>query len=266
MRYSHFGVKTQIEPGVSSRYLIPVVQSTFKIITELAHGHPLSLNDATQRTGIPKSTAFRVLATLQHLGVVVRGPEKKYRLGRVLNELARETSMTETLRRIALPHMLKLRDLFGETVNLGELQYDKVVYVEVVPSEYALKLSERPGATVWALSTSLGRSILAFSLPEMVDTLVGKRKLPALTQYTITNPKKLKQELERIREHGYAVECEESALHATCVGVPILDRQGTAVSGLSISGPTHRFHPVENKKVVIALLDTARAIEREFHA
>jgi IclR family acetate operon transcriptional repressor len=142
-------VKTQIEPGVSSRYLIPVVRSTFKIITELAQGHPLSLHDATQRTGIPKSTAFRVLATLQHLGVVVRdGPEKKYRLGRALNELARETSMTETLRRIASPHMLKLRNLFGETVNRGELQHEKVVYVEVVPSEYALKLSERPGATV----------------------------------------------------------------------------------------------------------------------
>jgi IclR family acetate operon transcriptional repressor len=267
MRYSDFGVKTQIEAGVSSRYLIPVVKSTFRIITELAQGHPLSLNEATQRTGIPKSTAFRVLATLQHLGVVVRdGSEKKYRLGRMLNELARETSMTETLRRIALPHMLKLRDLFGETVNLGELQHDKVVYVEVVPSEYALRLSERPGATVWALSTSLGRCILAFSPPDMVDNLIGKRKLPMLTQHTITSPKKLKQELENIREQGYAVECEESALQATCVGVPILNRQGMAVSALSISGPTHRFQPVEDKKAVVALLEAARAIEREFHA
>jgi IclR family acetate operon transcriptional repressor len=260
-------VKTQKEPEIATRYLIPVVRSTFKIITELAQGDPLSLNDAAQRTGIPKSTAFRVLATLQYLGVVVRDrDEKKYRLGRMLTELARETSMMETLRRIALPHMLQLRDAFGETVNLGELQHDKVVYVEVVPSEYALRLSERPGATVWALSTSLGRCILAFSPQERVASLIGTRKLPALTQFTITQPKKLKQELEKIRERGYAIECEESALQATCVGVPILDRKGIAVAALSISGPTHRFLPAHDKKVLTALIDSARAIEREFHA
>jgi IclR family acetate operon transcriptional repressor len=55
--------------------------------------------------------------------------------------------------------MLKLRNMFGETVDLGELQHDTVVYIEVVPSEHALKLSQRPGATVWALSTALGRYI-----------------------------------------------------------------------------------------------------------
>ena len=78
----------------------------------------------------------------------------------------------EALRRIALPHMLKLRNSFGETVNLAELQHDTVVYLEVAPSEYALKLSERPGATVWALSTALGRSILAFSSPLLAESLL----------------------------------------------------------------------------------------------
>ena len=249
------------------RYVIPVVRSTFQIITELANAGAMTLNEAARRTGIPKSTAFRVFATLIHLGVVVRDEEQKtYRLGRMLSELTRDTGSIETLRRIALPHMLKLRDGFGETVNLGQLQHDTVVYIEVVPSEYALRLCERPGASVWALSTALGRSILAFSPPELLESLVKGRDLPALTPFTITDPKKLTRELEKIRTQGYAIEIEESALQATCVGVPIRNLRDQPIAALSLSGPTYRFRPAQDDTVVGALLDAARQIESEFRA
>ena len=251
----------------ASRYVIPVVRNTFQIIEELAQNDALTLNEAARRTGIPKSTAFRILATLQHLGVAVRDPEQKtYRLGRMLGELTRENATTETLRRIALPHMLKLRNAFGETVNLGELQHDTIVYVEVVPSEYALRLSERPGATVWALSTALGRCVLAFSPPAMVESLMRGRALPALTPFTITDPAKLKREFEKVRARGYAIEHEESALQATCIGVPILNKDHRAIAALSISGPTHRFRPAQDDSIATSLLASAREIEREFRA
>lgn len=251
----------------SSRYVIPVVRSTFQVIHELAQTGALTLNEAARRTGIPKSTAFRILATLIHLGVAVRDPEQKtYRLGRRLSALAKDDGATEALRRIALPHMLKLRSAFGETVNLGELQHDTVIYLEVIPSEYALKLSERPGATVWALSTALGRSVLAFSAPGVAESLLRGRELPALTPFTITDAAKLKRELEKIRLQGYAIEHEESALHATCIGAPILNEQGHAVAALSISGPTHRFRPAQDDSIAAALMEAARQIEREFRA
>ncbi|MEO7142420.1 MAG: IclR family transcriptional regulator [Bryobacteraceae bacterium] len=254
-------------PSESTRYVIPVVRNTFQIIGELAQNGNLTLNDAARRTGIPKSTVFRILATLLHLGVAIRDSEQKtYRLGRVLGELTREGGTRETLRRIALPYMLKLRGVFGETVNLGELQHDMVVYVEVVPSEYALKLSERPGATVWALSTALGRSVLAFSPPGLVESLMRGRELPALTPFTITDPAKLAREFEKVRSQGYAIECEESALQATCIGVPILNRDGRAIAALSISGPMHRFRPAQDDSIATSLLEAARGIEREFRA
>lgn len=248
-----------------ARYVIPVVCNTFEIVNELAQSGALTLNEAARRTGIPKSTVFRILATLLHLGLAVRDDKQKtYRLGRVLGELMREGGTTEALRRIALPYMLKLRNTFGETVNFGELQHDKVIYIEVVPSEYALKLSERPGATVWALSTALGRSILAFSPPSVVESLVRDEELPALTPFTIRSPAKLKRELEKVKAQGYAIEHEESALQATCIGVPILNREGQAIAALSISGPTHRFRPAHDDSIAAALLEAARAIEREF--
>lgn len=256
-----------VTPPASARYVIPVVRNTFQIINELAQNGALTLNDAAKRTGVPKSTAFRILATLQHLGVAVRDPEQKtYRLRRMVGELTREGATTETLRRVALPHMLKLRNTFGETVNLGELQHDTVVYIEVVPSEYALKLSERPGATVWALSTALGRSVLAFSDAGVFESLIRGRELPSLTPFTITDPAKLARELEKVRSQGYAIEYEESALQATCIGAPILNGQGRAIAALSISGPTHRFRPAQDDSIATALVEAAREIEREFWA
>ena len=251
----------------STRYIIPVVRNTFQIISELAQTEALTLNEAARRTGIPKSTAFRILATLLHLGVAVRDAEQKtYRLGRMLGELTRESATTETLRRIALPHMLKLRNAFGETVNLGELHHDTIVYVEVVPSEYALRLSERPGATVGALSTALGRCILAFSTPALYKSLIHSQKLPALTPFTITEPAKLIRELEKVKKQGFAIEHEESALQATCVGVPILNGEGRAIAAISISGPTHRFRPAQDETIPASLVATAQKIEREFRA
>ena len=151
-------------------------------------------------------------------------------------------------------------------MNLGELQHDTIVYVEVVPSEYALRLSERPGATVWALSTALGRSILAFSPQAVIQSLMRGRELPALTPFTITDPAKLLREFEKVRSQGYAIEHEESALQATCIGVPILNREGRAVAALSISGPTHRFRPAQDDSIAASLLSTAREIEQEFRA
>ncbi len=256
-----------VTPVDASRYVIPVVRNTFQVIHELAAAGTLTLNEAARRTQIPKSTAFRILATLIHVGVVVRDPEQKtYRLGRMLSTLAREDGATEALRRIALPHMLKLRAAFGETVNLGELQHDTVIYLEVVPSEYALKLSERPGATVWALSTALGRSVLAFSPPTVAEALLRGRELPALTPFTITDPAKLKRELEKVQKQGYAIEHEESALQATCIGAPILNDKGRAIAALSLSGPTHRFRPAHDDAIATALVEATREIEREFRA
>jgi DNA-binding IclR family transcriptional regulator len=251
----------------AGRYIIPVVRNTFHIINELAQSEGLTLNEAARRTKIPKSTAFRILATLLHLGVAVRDEEQKiYRLGDKLGDLTRQNATTETLRRIALPHMLSLRNSFGETVNLGELHHDKIVYVDVVPSEYALRLSERPGATVLALSTALGRSILAFSPRGVAESLMRARPLPALTPFTITDPAKLLREIEKVRTRGYAIEHEESALQATCIGAPILNKDGRAIAALSLSGPTHRFRPVQDDSIATALLAAVRAIEKEFRS
>lgn len=243
------------------KYLVPVLQSAFRLLEEVSRGGSLTLNEAVQRTGIPKSTVFRVFSTFQHLGVVIRDEEgKSYRLGYGLPGLLTTGEDSEALRRAALPHMIRLRDEFGETVNLGKLQQDKVVYLEVVPSEFALRFSERPGATIAVHATSLGRCILAYSPPSVVDSLIGGRPLAKLTENTIIDEKKLRAELLLIRRQGYAIESEENAHQATCIGAPILNANGEAVAAVSMSGPIHRFRPHRDKRVIAALKKAASEI------
>ncbi len=250
-------------PNTPSRYLVPVVVSTFRLLDRLSGQTSASLHELSTSTRIPKSTVFRLLATLQHLDIVKRDePSKAYRLNAKSPGQALALPSTEGMRRAALPYMLELRNEFGETVNLGHLQHDRVVYIEVVPSEYALRLSERPGASVDAYCTALGRSILAFSPEGVAESILGKKTLSRLTPHTMVEPAAILEELQRIREQGFAFEREEGALQATCLGAPILDSEDVAVGAISVSGPTYRFEPLANKKLLKALRRAAREIGR----
>ena len=244
------------------RYMVPVVRSTFQILAELSKVGSLGLNEVTKRTGVSKSTVFRVLTTLVELGYVVRDMDHKYYISHAVAALSSNVAQLELLRAVALPHMLKLRDEFKETVNLGHLQLDKVTYVEVVPSEFALRLQERPGSSVPAHASALGKCILAFSPPELAENLCRGRELPMLTRNTITDPGELMQELRRVHERGYAFDKGEASPMASCVAVPIMDAQDMALAAMSVSGPSSRFDPRKDSPVVESLLLAASDISK----
>jgi DNA-binding IclR family transcriptional regulator len=242
--------------------MVPVVRSTFRILEELSAAGALGLNEITQRTNIPKSTVFRVLTTLHSLGYVIRDGNRDYCVSPALMDLAGDQSRTDLLRRVALPWMVRLRNESGETVNLGQLQFEKVVYLEVVPSEFALRLSERPGATVAVHASALGKAILAFSPAELADSLIGAEHLPMFTRNTITDASAFADELRRVRDRGFAFDKGETSALATCVGAPILGTTGQAVAAMSISGPTSRFNPRRDSPIVASLLRATREISR----
>jgi IclR family acetate operon transcriptional repressor len=243
--------------------MVPVVQGTFRILEELAKSGALSLNEVTTRTGMSKSTVFRILTTLNQLGYIVRDDTRSYYVSHAIGNLVSTEAYTDAIRRTAMPHMLELRDLYGETVNLGELELDKVTYVEVVPSEYALRLHERPGATVSVHASALGKAILAFSDEEFAVSMLQSRELPALTPNTITIPDQIIGELKRIRERGYALDKGETSLLATCIAAPILNAQRNAIAAISISGPSSRFNPKKDSPVVDSLLKATAQIAKQ---
>jgi DNA-binding IclR family transcriptional regulator len=242
------------------KYLIPVVLGTFKVLSELSRSGAMNLAALSKRTGIAKSTVFRILNTLHHLGYVWRDVESRnYSLTPRLSDLSRHVDWDGALQKIATPHMVRLRAQFGETITLAKLDSDRVVYVEVLESEHALRLCERKGGWDHAHASALGKVILAFSPPGSVSHLLAS-KLPALTPRTITATAAMQEEFSRIRRRGYALDREESRLLANCIAAPILDREGFALAAISISGPSSRFNPSRNKTAASVLMEAARQI------
>ena len=246
----------------ANRYCIPVVLNTFRILDELAKADGLALSELTQKTGVAKSTVFRVLSTLLHLGFVLRR-RGRYSVTTRLANLANEQAKSETIRRVALPFMLRLRDQFGETINLGMLRLDKVEYIEVVPSESALRFSEKAGTTVHVHASALGKILLAYADKDYAQSLIGHRTLPTLTRNTIKDPATLIAEIAIARQRGFAVDKGETSSEAFCVAAPILGKDDAVVAALSISGPISRFAPRKDDPVIKKLQSTAKEISRQ---
>ncbi|HKO19939.1 MAG TPA: IclR family transcriptional regulator [Acidobacteriaceae bacterium] len=248
------------------KYSVPVVRSTFRILEELAQSEPLGLKEVTRNTGIAKSTVFRILNTLVQMNYVIRDADRYYRISPVLGRLVNEEASSEALRRLALPMMLDLRDEYGETVNLGVQNFDKVTYIEVVPSEFALRLQESRGASVPAHASALGKALLAFSPRSVVEKLIRGHRLERVTPNTITEPDELLAELRRVRAAGFAFDRGEGSALAVCIGAPILNAQGSAIAAMSISGPASRFNPKRDSPAISSLLrattDLSRALTR----
>lgn len=250
----------------AGKYTVPVVRSTFRILEELSRNEALGISELAARTRIPKSTVFRILTTLFDLGYVSRDAERNFSLGTAISRLGSVEADGAALRKLALPYMRDLRNQFGETVNLGVLNFDKVSYLEVVPSEFALRLQETRGATVPMHASALGKAVLAFSPPDLVENLVRGRKFSMLTQNTITDPDDLLLELKRVRNSGYALDHGEISLLARCAAAPITDSSGTAVAAISISGPASRFLPRKEAPVTTSLLWAAAEISQKLQA
>ncbi len=249
--------------GPDKRYLIPVVRSTFSVLEAISQAQSLTLNEVIERTGVPKSTAFRILTTLRLLGYLVRDDRRRYYASPRIGSLMSESALADGLTQMSLPHMVRLRDTYGETVNLGRLHQGQVRYVEVVPSEYALRLHETPGATVSLHASALGKAILAFATPGLAESLLRGQELEPLTRATITDANELIAGFEEIRSRGYARDRGEASSLATCVAAPILDAANRPVAAMSISGPTSRFDPPDRAPVIEDLLLAVSDISRQ---
>jgi len=246
----------------TNNYSVPVVRSTFRLLEALSQAKHMDLREATQGTGIPKSTVFRILSTLVDLGYVIRDTDRNYRISPSLSNLISEETITEELRRLALPLMLELRDKYGETVNLGIQQLDKVTYLEVVPSEFALRLQEKRWASVPVHASALGKVILAFSPQDAVGDFIRGHKLERVTEHTIADTNEFLAELKRVRNAGVAFDRGEGSLLAVCISAPILDSTGNAIAAMSISGPASRFNPKKDSPVIASLVKGTSNLSR----
>jgi IclR family acetate operon transcriptional repressor len=204
------------------------------------HGE-LSAAEIERLLDTSKPTTFRLLAKLCARGFVEQSTgSRRHRLGPAFRDLAARSESPAVLR-LAAPAMSELLASTGETVNLASVRRGRIVYAAVLDSPHALRMSSVVGDEIPPHATALGKAVLAAMAPKLRDAFLGSGRLTAFTARTITARAALAAELETVRTHGYAVDNEESADGAACVGAAIRGGDGGPIAALSVSGPLVRI-------------------------
>ena len=167
-----------------------------------------------------------------------------------------------TLHEAVLVSMTELRSRTGETVQVGVLDGREVVYVERLDSPNTLRVFTQVGRRVSAHRTSSGKAILAFVSKSRRDELLKGWVLDNKTEFTISDPVALREELVLTRRRGYAENRQESEMGVVSVAAPIRDSTGFAVAALSLAGPLERMD--ENHTTYAnAVIALARTVSRQ---
>jgi IclR family pca regulon transcriptional regulator len=160
-----------------------------------------------------------------------------------------------------MPYLRALRRTTDETVNMALLDRVEVVYVARVVSDHLVSLRLYVGSRLPAYASSLGRAILAFLPEDEVDLILADSRLERVTEHTIVEPRRLKAELRRIRNRGYAVNDQEIAIGLRGVAAPVLSASGRPIAAVNISIPRPLKTPTEIEDVLApAVVETANSI------
>ena len=201
----------------------------------------LPLARLVERSGLPRSTVHRTAARMIELGWLDK-PGDKYRIGTRLFELSGLVPVRHELREAVLPYLQDLYAAARTTVQLGVLDGTQVLVVEKITGHRPLPMLSQVGGLIPAHCSGLGRSILAFSEPGAVATVVAAG-LTRRTPRTITDPGALERELTAIHERGWAYDHEEGNPGISCVAAPIFDFTGNVTAALSVTGPSAAVQP-----------------------
>jgi DNA-binding IclR family transcriptional regulator len=194
----------------------------------------LTLAQVVRRTGLPRSSAHRMLERLVQLRWLRRSG-RDYELGMRLVELGSLAIHQDRLVRAAAPLLGELHRATGLVVHLAVLDGPDVVYLEKIGDRVIGAIPTRVGGRQPAHCTAVGKAILAHSDEDAeVDLQVH------LTKYSIATSSQLAVELAKVRAHGVAFEREESLLGFGCVAAPI-GGPDEAVAAVSVCGPMNRM-------------------------
>ena len=207
-----------------------------------SHGEA-GVTELARRLGLHKSTASRLLATLEKRGLVEQDEESgKYRLGLVVIRLAERAERTLDLRSIAMPELDRLARATRETTGLGVLDGDQLLTVAQADGPNLVAMGDWTGRCVPVHSVAGGKVLLA-SLPEREVLRLVRRGLDRFTDKTIVNLEPLLEELARVRRRGFATAFGEFDAGLNAVAAPVHDARGQVIAAVDVWGPAFRVTP-----------------------
>jgi DNA-binding IclR family transcriptional regulator len=239
------------------------VDRALTVLASLGDG-PVSLEQAAVLLGVHKSTALRLLRTLEQHGFVHRQADYRYRLGGRLFSLAQQALESIDVRGVAAPHLAALNDACGHTVHLAVYEEGEATYVDKLESRYPVRMHSRIGKRAPLGATAVGKVLLA-GLPVAHRTeLIRGLELPTYTARTLRTADALLAEVETVRERGWAMDRGEFEENVNCVAVPVHGIDGRVIAACSVSTATVVAPMSALRRLLPELQATAAAISREY--
>lgn len=218
------------------------IRRAFAVLGTLGDG-PLGVTDVAGRSGLPKSTAARLLATLADEGAVEQIPgDTVWRLGPRLVTLTAGYGLARSLAAIARPTLDELAGASGEAAGLAVPDGDLVHYLDQVDTPNPVQVRDWTGARAPLHAVSSGQVLLAFRPPAAIERYLGG-SMERFTARTLADADAVRERLHSIRRKGYTWAIEEFDPGISSVAAPIADGSGEVIAAVHIHGPSYRFPP-----------------------
>ncbi len=253
--------------GDHERYFMQSLAKGLQVLELMASARrPMRLTEITRATGGNNATTTRICHTLGRLGFVRRDRQRRFHLTPKVLALGYAGVSALGWRNLAQHYMEELWEEIKETVNLSVLDGSDILYVARINQEPFLPFDLQLGSKLPVYCTSMGKTLLAFSPPQLVEATLEGLEFSPLTHRTITDRQRFMEELTQVHEQGYAVNDEELSVGLRSVAAPVLDREGWALAALNIAVPTKRYsrQQLEEQlapKAMEAARKTTQAIE-----
>ncbi len=250
---------TAVDDSQTATASVQSVDRALTLLEMLARDGEAGVTELASELGVHKSTAFRLLATLEaHRMVEQDGDRGRYRLGVGNLRLAGATTARLDLVTEARPVCRQLAADTGETVNITVRSETSALYLDQIVGSSAVQSHNWVGQHIPLHATSNGKVLLS----ELTDAELKNavRALPRVTDRTVTSRSKLKAELAEVREAGYAVAVDELELGLTAAAAPIRSAHGDIIASMSISGPTFRLSEEKLENTIPMLIAAATEV------
>ena len=223
-------------------------------------GQPPSRADLVRQSGLTRPTLYRIIASLEAEGLIEASGENRYHLGGRLVSLARTALEQIDVRKVAEPFLTQLRDATGETVHLAVRTGDALVYIDKIESKAAVRMMSMIGTRVAFHTTAVGKAFLSAMEPAKADDLINQVDLPAITQFTTTDPEALRTIVRQASLDGYVREHQENEIGIVCFGAAILQARDRPLASISVSVPLFRLDDPE--RYIVPLMEAAASISK----
>ena len=251
---------------------IQVADRLFHVLELLADQGPMQLMDIAAEEELNKTTAFRVLRSLMHLGYVRQDPSDgryslTFRIVGLADKVREQTDMIGFLH----PYLEELSGQIRETIHLVMLEESfspdtdtEATYVDKVESPYnAVRMVSRVGGRIPLYCSGVGKALLADMSDDQIRRIWDNSDIKKITDYTITDPAELIKVIGQVREKGYALDNEENEIGVRCVAAALPPIPGRGRFAFSISAPAARMDDERIREVAGSLLRIRDRITQE---